>query len=359
MKKLRVLVLCGGKSAERQVSLVSARTVLANLDRSRYEVDLVQIDAQGRWLRAKPKALSSDKVQAPGRELIAGARPLSAADRLSPAGKPADVVFPVLHGTLGEDGTVQGLLEVAGAAYVGCGVLGSALGMDKDVCKRLAAAAGLPVLPWRTITDAAQAKGVIRELGLPLFVKPARLGSSVGISKVKKPAELAKAVREAFKYDDKVIVEKGVEAREIECAVLGDPAAPSSDPLTAKASIVGEIAPNAEFYDYKAKYIDPDGASLMIPADLPAAKRAEVQKLSLLAFKALDGYGLARVDFLMDKKTGRLYFNEVNTIPGFTSVSMYPMLWRESGLPTPKLIDRLVALALRRRERRARLKTSP
>lgn len=358
MKKTRVLVLCGGKSAERQVSLVSARLVLASLDASKYDVELVQIDAEGRWLAADPKRLSQ-KVEASSRALTAGAKPLDAAKRFAPRGKPADVVFPVLHGTLGEDGTVQGLLEVAGLPYVGCGVLGSALGMDKDAAKRVVAAAGIPVLPYVCAHRPEQAAGAVEKLGLPLFVKPARLGSSVGISKVKKAGDLAAAVREAFRYDDKVIVEKGVDAREIECAVLGDPGLPENDRLAAKASIVGEIAPNAEFYDYKAKYLDPEGARLMIPADLSEAAREEVRRLSLAAFAALDGYGMARVDFLLDKKTGTLYFNEINTIPGFTPVSMYPMLWKESGLPTPKLVDRLVELALRRHQRRAKLKATP
>ena len=321
-----------------------------------YEAELVQIDAAGRWLRADAAQLT-DRVQArSSRGLIASAKPLAAADRLSPQGKPVDVVFPVLHGTMGEDGTVQGLLEMADLPYVGCGVLGSALGMDKDTSKRLAAAAGLPILPYHTITNPAQASG--KGLSLPWFVKPARLGSSVGISKVKKPSELTKAVREAFLYDDKVLIEQGVDAREIECAVLGDPYE-SAGPFAAKVSEVGEIVPNAEFYDYKAKYLDENGARLLIPADLSAAQRAKVKALSLLAFKALECYGMARVDFLMDKNSGTLYFNEVNTIPGFTSGSMYPLLWRASGVPTPALIDRLIQLALRRHRRRSRLKTAP
>lgn len=360
MKKLRVLVLCGGKSAERQVSLVSARTVLANLDPAKYSVDLVQIDSQGRWLRAEPKQLAS-RVQARSRELIAGAKPLSADRRLSPGGQAVDVVFPVLHGTMGEDGTVQGLLELAGLPYVGCGVLGSALGMDKDVAKRVVAAAGIPVLPYLSVTDAdrAKARSALETLGLPLFVKPARLGSSVGISKVKEAKDLPKALAAAFRYDDKVIVEKGVSPREIECAVLGDPAAPKGDAYEARASEVGEVVPNAEFYDYKAKYIDAEGAKLLIPADLPEETRARVRQLSLRAFRALDCYGMARVDFLLDKATGELYFNEVNTIPGLTPASLYPLLWKASGLPTPKLMDRLIQLALRRHKRRSRLKTAP
>ena len=353
-----MLVLCGGKSAERQVSLVSARTVLQNLDPRKYEVDLVQIDAGGRWLRADAKALTA-RVQAPGKLIAAGMKALSAENRLAPRGKPADVVFPVLHGTLGEDGTIQGLLEVAGVPYVGCGVLGSALGMDKELSKQIAHAAGLPVLPFAALTDPDLAEPLAEMLGYPVFVKPARLGSSVGISKVKTPCSLSMAVHDAFKYDTKIIIEKGIDAREIECAVLGDPAARPEETLAAKASEVGEIVPNAEFYDYKAKYLDENGATLLIPAKLTAAQRREVQELSLKAFKAHDGYGLSRVDFLMDKRSGKLYFNEINTIPGFTSGSMYPLLWKASGLATPKVIDRLVALALRRHQRRSRLKTSP
>jgi D-alanine-D-alanine ligase len=325
MKKTRVLVLCGGKSAERQVSLVSARTVLQNLDARKYEADLVQIDAAGRWLRADPKVLTA-RVQAPGKDLAPASRALAPADRLSPRGRTADVVFPVLHGTLGEDGTIQGLLEVAGVPYVGCGVLASALGMDKEVSKRVAQAAGLPILPYEALTDGARAAEAAARLGYPVFVKPARLGSSVGISKVKRPEDLARAVKEAFKYDEKVIVEKGVEAREIEVAVLGDPAAPEGDASAAAASEVGEIVPNAEFYDYKAKYLDENGARLLIPAELPADRRREVQRLGLLAFRAHDGYGLSRVDFLLDKRSGTLHFNEIHTIPDCTSGSMYTLL---------------------------------
>lgn len=358
MKKTRVLVLCGGKSAERQVSLVSARTVLQNLDARKYDVDLVQIDAQGRWLRADAKALTA-RVQAPGKDLAPVSKALSAEKRLAPGGRAADVVFPVLHGTLGEDGTIQGLLEVAGVPYVGCGVLGSALGMDKELSKQIAHAAGIPVLPFGALTDGDMAEPLAELLGYPVFVKPARLGSSVGISKVKTPCSLEMAVHDAFKYDDKIIIEKGVNVREIEVAVLGDPSAPAADKDAAQASEVGEIVPNAEFYDYKAKYLDENGAKLLIPAPLTAAQKREVQQLGLKAFKAHDGYGLSRVDFLLDKDTGKLYFNEINTIPGFTSGSMYPLLWKAAGLPTPKLIDRLIALALRRHKKRAKLKTSP
>jgi D-alanine-D-alanine ligase len=359
LKKLRVLVLCGGKSAEHSVSLVSARTVLANIDPKRYDTKLVYIDSRGRWLDAR-KSLLADHVGASEKALVAGAKAMTAVQRLSFEGASPDVVFPVLHGPLGEDGTVQGMLELAGLPYVGCGVLGSALGMDKEVSKRLCIHAGLPILPYAVVRHADHAQSLARRLGMPIFVKPARLGSSVGISKVTKPAELMPAVREAFRYDDKIVMEKGVDApREIECAVLGDPWAKPGDPLELKASICGEIEANAEFYTYDAKYLDPEGAKLKIPAAIPGKAAKMVRELALQAFRVLDGYGMARADFLLDRKTGAIWFNEVNTIPGFTSISMYPQLWKESGVDTPELVHRLIELALRRHRTRARLKTAP
>ncbi|MBI5631548.1 MAG: D-alanine--D-alanine ligase [Elusimicrobia bacterium] len=357
MKKLRILILCGGKSAERQVSLVSAKQVLSKLDRSRCEPELVLIDAKGRWLKADEKRLSG-KVESDSNNLAAGTKAVIPTEKLSSPSRP-DVVFPVLHGPMGEDGTVQGLLELAGVAYVGCGVLGSALGMDKEVSKRLALQAGLPLLPYRVIRRPSQGLAALRELGLPVFVKPARLGSSVGVSKVKSEAELLAALESAFLYDDKVILEKGIEAREIECAALGDPWAEAEDPLALKASICGEIAPQAEFYDYKAKYLDPEGARLLIPAPLPQKTSDEIREMALAAFKVLDCYAMGRVDFLMDKHGGRVYFNEINTIPGFTPASMYPLLWQASGIETPKLLELLIELALRRGRARSKLKTTP
>lgn len=355
MKRLRVLVLCGGQSAEHAVSLVSARTVLSNMDPKRYRPQLVYIDRQGRWRRSRREFLT-DHVGASEKALLAGSRPTAPSEVLAAA----DAVFPVLHGPLGEDGTMQGLLEVAGVPYVGCGVLGSSVGMDKEVSKRLCLQAGLPTLPYAVVRHAEQAPALARRLGLPIFVKPARLGSSVGISKVTGSAELMPAVREAFRYDDKILLEKGVTApREIECAVLGDPWAKPGDPLELKASICGEIDANAEFYTYEAKYLDPEGAKLKIPAEIPAKTARTVRELALQAFRVLDGYGMARADFLMDRRNGALWFNEVNTIPGFTSISMYPRLWKESGVDTPRLIGRLIELALRRARTRARLKTAP
>jgi len=354
LKKLRVLVLCGGKSAEHAVSLVSARTVWDNLDPKHYEAKLIYIDRKGGWRDSRRKLLSG-RVGASEKALMAGSRRVAPFAALAGA----SVVFPVLHGPLGEDGTMQGLLELAEIPYVGCGVLGSASGMDKEISKRLGVLAGLPILPYAVVRHPDHAPALARRLGLPLFVKPARMGSSVGITKVTTQDRLLPAVREAFRYDDKVILEKGVPAREIECALLGDPWARPGDPLELKASICGEIAPRSEFYSYQAKYLDPEGAELKVPAPIPAASARRVRELSLLAFRALDGYGMARADFLLDKRTGKIWFNEVNTIPGFTEISMYPRLWQASGVATPELIDRLIRLALRRHRARAKLKTAP
>lgn len=347
MKKLRLAILCGGRSAERRVSLVSAKTVVDNVDRLRYEATLLFISPEGRWYEADAARLGA-RVADGELDLASGARPAPA---LTPEN--FDVVFPVLHGPLGEDGTMQGLLEVSGLPYVGCGVLGSAVGMDKEFTKIAAQWAGLPVLPWARVFDEKQALAAYSRLGPLVFVKPARMGSSVGVSKVTKRSQLAAAFREARRYDAKVVLEKGIAAREIECAVLGDPQA------GARASVVGEIAPNADWYTYESKYIDPEGAKLLIPAPLPKAQVKKVQQLALTAFQALDGYGMGRVDFLLDKKTGKLWFNEINTIPGFTSGSMYPLLWKQSGLATPALIDALVEAALRRQAARSRLQTAP
>ncbi|MGH9344465.1 MAG: D-alanine--D-alanine ligase family protein, partial [Terriglobia bacterium] len=257
----------------------------------------------------------------------------------------------VLHGTFGEDGTVQGLLDLADIPYVGAGVLGSATGMDKDVMKRLFRDAGLPVVRWILLlrselsgNPARARRSVAREIGYPVFVKPANLGSSVGISKARHARELQAALELAAKFDRKIIVEKAIDAREIECAVLGND--------TPEASVPGEIVPVNEFYDYQAKYVQ-EGSRLIIPAKLGAARTHKVQRLAIRAFKAIDCAGMGRVDFLMDRKSGKLYVNEINTIPGFTSISMYPKLWAASGLTYPKLIDRLVGLALERhREKR-------
>ncbi|MDE2510507.1 MAG: D-alanine--D-alanine ligase [Elusimicrobia bacterium] len=364
MKRPAVVVLCGGKSAERFVSTVSAQCVVANLDPRRFRARLVHIGVDGSWAEISPAKLLAETAEAlhagaPAlRRLRAGSRRLDPWKLLA-ALRPADCVFPVLHGPMGEDGTIQGLLELAGVPYVGCGVLGSAAGMDKEATKRVAASAGLPQVPWAVARTPRQAAAAARRLGFPVFVKPARMGSSVGVVKVKTPAGVAAALREALRYDDKALIEKGIPAREIETAVLGDPWAAPGNRFALKASIVAEIAPNAEFYDYKAKYLDPNGARVLVPAPLPAKTAARVRELALAAFRALDLYGLARVDFFVHKRTGAVFFNEPNTLPGFTPISMYPRLWRESGIPTRRLVETLVALAHRRDRARRRLSADP
>lgn len=359
-KKLRIGILFGGRSGEHEVSLESAASVLAAIDQNKYEIVPIGITRDGQWmLGSGPGGSSAPSPHALANVIQNGHAVTPPADttsrelapRAAPSPGPADhaaldVIFPVLHGTFGEDGTIQGLLELAGLAYVGAGVLGSAAGMDKDLMKRLFRDDGLPVVPWivllRSEINASPEQArrrVAREIGYPVFVKPANLGSSVGISKASKPRELAAALRLAARFDRKVIVEKAVDAREIECAVLGNDAP--------QASVPGEIVPVNEFYDYQAKYVK-EGSRLIIPAKIGAAKARQVRELALRAFKAIDCAGMGRVDFLMERKSGKLYVNEINTIPGFTSISMYPKLWAASGLPYPKLIDRLIELALER-----------
>ncbi|HEX4047604.1 MAG TPA: D-alanine--D-alanine ligase family protein, partial [Elusimicrobiota bacterium] len=325
---------------------------------------LVHLGADGSWAEVRPERLLAETPKAfhsssaALRRLRAGAKALNPWTLLSSL-RAEDCVFPVLHGPMGEDGTLQGLLELAGAAYVGCGVLGSAAGMDKEATKRVAAQAGLPQVPWAVARSPRDVAAAARRFGFPVFVKPAKMGSSVGVVKVKRAGEIPAALREALRYDDKALVEKGIPAREVETAVLGDPWAPAGGRFALKASIVGEIAPNAEFYDYRAKYLDPDGARLLVPAPLPARSAARVRELALAAFRALDLYGLARVDFFVHKATGAVYFNEPNTLPGFTPASMYPRLWRESGVPTRRLVETLVALAHRRARARRRISSDP
>jgi D-alanine-D-alanine ligase len=360
-KKLRVGILFGGRSGEHEVSLRSARSILAAIDRKKYDIVELGITKQGRWLQsaAAQKLLGSESVDA------ASATPSSetglsiAAAAAEPgAGTGLDVVFPVLHGTFGEDGTIQGLFELADVAYVGSGVLGSAAGMDKDAMKRLFAAAGLPNTPHVTLlrsewrTDAKRATKLIeKSLRYPLFVKPANLGSSVGISKVKSRAELAAAMDLAASFDRKIIVEQGVggpgvKPRELEVAVLGN-----DNP---EASVVGEIVPAKEFYDYEAKYelSGPDESVSIIPAKLKKDEQNKIRAMAVAAFRACDCAGLARVDFLMAPaakgRPAEIVLNEINTMPGFTSISMYPKLWAATGVPYKKLIDRLLDLALER-----------
>jgi len=358
--KPTVVVLCGGRSAERLVSLVSAQCVVANLDEKRFKIRLVHIGTDNGWVEVSPGRLLAEtpknlhKGGGSISRLRRGGKKVNPWELLTSLAK-SDCVFPVLHGPMGEDGTMQGMFELAGCAYVGCGVLGSSAGMDKEATKRVAESAGLPLLPWAVVRTPRGAAAAARRFGFPVFIKPARMGSSVGVVKVKSPAGVAAALREALRFDDKALVEKGVPVREIEIAVLGDPWAPKGDRFELKASICAEIVPNAEFYDYTAKYLDPEGASFVLPAAIPKKTAARVREVALAAFRALDLYGLARVDFFVHKISGKVYFNEPNTLPGFTPASMYPRLWRESGLPTKRLVETLVALALRRASARGRI----
>lgn len=357
--RIRVGVIFGGQSAEHEVSLASARSIMRVLDPQKYEIVPLGIDHAGRWLTTgDPMAtLSSAEKDTPstkptspaqsatGRELVPGAT-----GKAIPS---LDVIFPVLHGPFGEDGTIQGLFELAGLPYIGCGVLASALAMDKTVSKEIFAACGLPVVAGQAIKRKAwelNPDDILAELEAtlryPMFVKPANLGSSVGISKAGDRDQLRQALTNAARYDRKLLVEEAVpHAREIECSVLGN-----DDPI---ASVPGEIIPCNEFYDYAAKYIDGQ-SQLIIPASIPAEVASQVQDLAVQAFLAIDGAGLARVDFLMDGLTGKLFLNEVNTMPGFTKISMYPKLWEASGISYAELIDRLIELALERHADRAR-----
>ncbi|HWP34469.1 MAG TPA: D-alanine--D-alanine ligase family protein [Thermodesulfobacteriota bacterium] len=373
-RKLTVAVLFGGRSGEHEVSLESAACVMEAIDRRKYDVLPIGITREGRWIASGDPlaALRSGQVNGhqqtallPGDPTAPGLIRLPAAAP-GPAGPPAagagpvvqriDVVFPVLHGPYGEDGTVQGLLELAGIPYVGSGVLGSAVGMDKLAMKRLFQHAGLPLVPYLAIrkADWARRPAELLEqvgdlLGFPVFVKPANLGSSVGITKVGRAAELEGAIALAFQYDRTVLVEEGLEVREIECGVLGN-----DDP---EVSVVGEVVPRREWYDYEAKYT-PGLAEVVIPAPLPPALAEAVREMSLRAFRAIDAAGLARVDFFLDKRSGQLYVSEINTMPGFTRTSMYPKLWAASGLDYPSLVDRLIALALERGAERRALRTT-
>lgn len=353
-RKLRVLVLYGGRSVEREVSVESAKTVIGQLDPKRYEILPVWIDPNGRWLLQKELAGQGTPVlPAPS---SGGA--LVPVPNGTNSGRPPvsgiDVVFPVLHGPMGEDGSIQGLLELSGLPYVGCGILASAVGMDKEVAKKLAERAGVPVLPHvvlRSLADLAAARSAIKKLGLPLFIKPARLGSSVGIVKVKRESELTKAVRSSFRYDTKVLVEKGVEAREICCALLGEPG-------NVRASECGEIlvGKGHEFFDYDAKYTDEQGHGLRIPAPLSPRQSSDIRRWSCRVFEEFECFGMARADFFVDRRTQKAFFGEINTIPGFTSGSLYPQLWKASGIAVSELVDRLIALALARHRKQSGLR---
>jgi len=351
-----VAILFGGRSAEHEVSVISAGSVIEALDPERFEAVAIGITKEGTWhLMSAPPRLQAGTGELPAVTEASGAnvelarKPGEAALVADDGSRQAvDVVFPLLHGPFGEDGTVQGLLELAGIPYVGAGVLASAVGMDKEKQKILFEAAGLPVVPWVVVherdweDDAEDVDAKAEHLGYPLFAKPAALGSSVGISKVNDPAGLRPALEEAFRHGRKALLERAIEgAREIECAVLGN-----DDPV---ASLPGEILPGKEFYDYEAKYLD-EGTRLVIPADLPPEAVEDVQRLAVAAFRAIDCEGMARVDFFY-REPSELMVNEINTIPGFTDVSMYPKLWEASGLSYPDLIDRLVELAVERHDR--------
>jgi D-alanine-D-alanine ligase len=381
MKKLRVGILFGGRSGEHEVSLLSAASVFNAIDKNKYDMVPIGITKEGRWVTAgdaeqllkgettsqshlragDPEATSSAAVLAHGEAVIVPPEPQRNAlspfqtdaltRRASDRAINVDVIFPVLHGTFGEDGTIQGLLELADIPYVGAGVLGSAAGMDKDVMKSLFRAAGLPIVKHVTVLRSeweANPKKVQKliesKVKYPMFVKPANLGSSVGISKARERKELDPAMEEAARFDRKIVVEQGVggkkqKAREIECSVLGN-----DNP---KASVPGEIVPGKEFYDYTAKYLD-EGSQLFIPAKVTKSETKKIQQLAIAAFKAVDCAGLARVDFLMDPKTRKIYLNEINTMPGFTSISMYPKMWAASGLEYSDLIEHLIQLGMER-----------
>ncbi|HLQ78893.1 MAG TPA: D-alanine--D-alanine ligase family protein [Terriglobia bacterium] len=347
--KIRIGVIFGGRSGEHEVSLRSAESVLRALDPEKYDVVPIAISHEGHWFSSgNPMKMlpAKDAIQ---KQLSSGQ---PAAISAEVAGKrPFDVVFPVLHGTYGEDGTIQGLLELADIPYVGAGVLGSAVGMDKDVMKRLLRDAGLPIVDYWAL----RSNGIhdfIREHGsklpYPVFVKPANLGSSVGISKAHNIGELPAALAAAAQFDRKIIVERGVDAREIEVAVLGN-----DNP---EVSVPGEVVPAREFYDYQAKYVN-DDSRILIPAPLTAEQAQTARELGRKVFQVLEGSGLGRVDLFLEKATGKFYVNEINTLPGFTSISQYPKLWEASGLPYPKLVDRLVELAFERHAEKSKLKT--
>ena len=372
-------MLFGGRSGEHEVSLRSALTVIAALDPTRYEIVPIGIARDGRWYlrsdalaqlsQATPRlrALSGGGIAVallphPGRHgLIA----LEDGKRSNGVKQPSpttilpralDVIFPVLHGTYGEDGTIQGLLDLAGIPYVGSGVLGSAIGMDKDAQKRLLRDADMPVVRYFAVTqadledDPKRAARKASELGYPVFVKPNALGSSIGITRVARPAALRAALADAFQYDQKVLIEASCAGREFECAVLGNE--------RPEASVPGEVTVKGghAFYSYESKYVDPEGSATQIPAALPPALATRIRAISVAAFKTLSLRGMARVDFLARSDLSKLYVNEVNTIPGFTAISMYPKMWSASGIPLPRLVERLIALAIADHRARAKLK---
>jgi D-alanine-D-alanine ligase len=356
-RKLRVGVLFGGRSGEHEVSLASAASIIRGLDPQKYEAVPIGITKEGHWLIGAGAQKMLPEVLRTGQRVLMSADPTESALMPldgSPQGQKLDVVFPVIHGTFGEDGTMQGLLELAGLPFVGAGVLGSAIGMDKDVAKKLMQVAGIPVVPWLAVQRAdweRQPKEIRRAIEkkfkYPVFVKPATLGSSVGMTKVHSRAELGPALDLAAEFAMKIMVERAVSAREIEVSVLGN-----HDP---RASIPGEIVPHREFYDYAAKYLE-EGTKLLIPAKLTKSEVKKVQTMAVTAFRALELSGMARVDFFIEKRGGKIFLNEVNTIPGFTSISMYPKLWGANGIPFRELVTKLIDLALEQHREKARTK---
>ncbi len=374
MNKKNICILYGGKSGEHEVSTRSAASIVKNLNRDRYNILLIGIDRDGIWhYQEKPEIVN---IQNQGDALkinlsdkptsIVPERGIQYGDKILQI----DVVFPALHGTFGEDGTIQGLLEIADLPYVGSGVLGSALSMDKEKAKRIWRETGLPIVDFEVIaeseidirvpiTDISSEKifskirkhpaisRAIKRFDFPMFVKPGSAGSSVGVTKVYTEEELVKAIKEAFQFDSKVLIERSIEAREVECSVIGN--------TNPRAFLPGEIIPTHDFYDYEAKYIDPNGATLVIPAKLPGETQKEIMETAIKAYRAVEAWGFARVDFLLDKKTGKLYINEINTIPGFTIISMFPKLCENGGLPYSEIIDTLVKLALEKyREKKSK-----
>jgi D-alanine-D-alanine ligase len=386
VSRLRVVVLFGGRSVEREVSRISARTIVGALDPSKYEVVPLAVGQDGRFLPSAASARLLSEGRMPGKFLAGEKEAPRPPEAIVPAEigpSRADVVIPIIHGTTGEDGTLQGFLEFLGIPYVGAGVAGSAIGMDKAVFKSLLRDANIPTTRFLTLSPRGGVRGVSprftsgpaaaegrasreasgRQEGvrarlsaenpafrLPLFVKPSNGGSSVGVTKVKDWSELDAAVDLAFRYDDRVLIEEGIDARELECAVLGN-----DDP---KASIVGEVVPGREFYDYDDKYRE-DNAKLLIPAAIPEEVSQDVRRLAVEAFRVAGISGMARVDFFLERGTGRVLVNELNTLPGFTAISMYPKLWEASGLPLPRLLDELIRLAIERKEKRDRLSHEP
>ncbi|OGJ14964.1 D-alanine--D-alanine ligase A [Candidatus Nomurabacteria bacterium RIFOXYD1_FULL_39_12] len=359
-KKIKIGVLFGGKSAEHEVSLQSARNVIDALNKDKYEVIPIGIDKNGKWQlnttanyllnTNNPKLIKLNKSNKEVSLYAQGQGALTSINNSSQMKGKIDVIFPVMHGPFGEDGSMQGLLKLAGVPFVGPGVLGSAIGMDKDVMKRLLRDAGIPIGKFIALKEGGEINfnKIKKALGLPMFIKPANMGSSVGISKVRNEKEFKKGINEAFKFDRKIIIEEFIQGREIECALLGN-----DMPM---ASVPGEIVANQDFYSYDAKYIDA-GSKSVIPAPIDKKTTKKIQELAIKTFQVLNCEGMSRVDFFL-KKNGTVLVNEINTIPGFTNISMYPKLWEASGIPVSKLLDRLIELALERFEKEKKLKTT-